>query len=80
MDWSGYALSVLHVLMGPCESCICTCYPGGEEVYGGLGFRGGTGGGQRDEGREPRDTETKTLQQEGQRSATCLSANTKAFT
>lgn len=41
-------------------------------MYGGVGFRGGPGGGQRDEGREQRGAETKTLQQEGQRSVPCL--------
>ncbi|XP_045903502.1 DNA repair protein complementing XP-A cells isoform X2 [Micropterus dolomieu] len=41
----------------------------GEEVYGGVGFRGGSGGGQRSKGGEQRGAETKTLQQEGQRAA-----------
>lgn len=42
-------------------------HPGGEEVYGGVGIRGGSGGGQGDEGRKQRGAETKTLQQESQR-------------
>lgn len=44
---------------------LCVCTPGREEMYGGMGFRGGSGGSQRDAGREQRGPETKTLQQEG---------------
>lgn len=40
---------------------MCVC-PGGEEMYGGVGFGGGSGGGQGDEGGEQRGAETKTLQ------------------
>lgn len=51
--------------------------PGGEEMYGGVGFRGGSGGGQGDEGREQGGAETKTLQQEGQRLVSGLRQNSQ---
>lgn len=62
-----------------CLHYVFVC-PGGEEMYGGVGFGGGPGGGQRDEGREQRGTETKTLQQEGQRLVSCPSQNTQTST
>lgn len=51
---------------------MCVCAAGGEEVYGGLGLRGGSRGGQRNEGGEQRGAETEALQQEGQRLVSCL--------
>lgn len=57
--------------------CVFGC-PGGEEVHGGVGFGGGSGGGQRDAGREQRGAETKAIQQEGQRLVCCLSQNTQS--
>lgn len=62
-----------------CLHSVFVC-PGGEEMYGGVGFGGGPGGGQRDEGREQRGAETKTLQQEGQRLVSRPSQNTQTST
>lgn len=47
------------------------CTSGREKMYGGLGFRGGTGGGQGDEGGEQRGPKTKAFQQKGQRFVSC---------